>query len=354
MPAQTPIEFSGGDIIKSLLALFAAVFFCAALFLSGAVTATAVSSALSVCLDSFLPSLFPFMIIASFLSLSGAIRLICRPLYPVMRLLSLPKQTADLWVSSFIGGYPAGAACLCGLYDIGTVSRDDAERLLPCLVNPGPAFILLVVGQGVFGSVRLGAALLLSQAVTSLLLCALCGRNSEGSRDEPVSHPLPFDGAFVEAVSRSAAAMIDIFAFVIAFAVITGLLTAFFPFLSPLCMIFEVTLGCQSCGQFSNALYLAAFLIGFGGLSVCFQVLAISRRTGLVPKRFWSIRLLSGIINAVIARVIMLFLPGWAEICSVSFGSRPIASYSADRLLGGLCFCAMLLITMKKLEPNEG
>ena len=79
-------------------------------------------------------------------------------------------------------GLSGGARTAIALYENGQCSRAEAERLLAFCNNSGPAFILGVVGTGVFGS---GAAGLLP-------LSGPCGRLPAGGGAVPL---LPLPGA---------------------------------------------------------------------------------------------------------------------------------------------------------------
>jgi hypothetical protein len=55
-----------------------------------------------------------------------------------------------------IGGFPTGARTLSAMVGAGKMRRQDAERMLAFCVNPGPAFVLVAVGQKMFGSPQIG------------------------------------------------------------------------------------------------------------------------------------------------------------------------------------------------------
>lgn len=263
------------------------------------------------------------------------------------------KDTVGLWLSSFIGGYPSGAVSLCQMAEEGLISESRAEKLLPYLINPGPAFLLLVVGKGVFGSIKAGLVLLLSQAVSSFLLTALSDSGFEKPRSAYDREFLPAERAFVNAVSKSAAAMLEIFAYISAFGFISDSLTAFLPHGKLIALPLEVTLGCKSAVNFPQAFSIAAFLIGFGGFSVCFQVLSIASKSGIKPIFFWRKRFFAGILNMLFAKAVAKLLLTETALCYANSFSQPIAIWSVNRLLGAFCICAMLLLTMQKLDFSQ-
>ena len=294
------------------------------------------------------------MIAVSFLSLSGGLLLPARLLSPLFRLLRLPDALRDVWLASFLGGYPTGAHTLATLAQQGLLPREQAGRMLRCCVNPGPAFLVLAVGQSMLGSRQIGGLLLLSQGISSLLLCALLCRGGgfrNGSGDSAPARRLDsLSDAFVTAVSGASAAILTVFAFVLAFSAVFSLLDAFDPRLKPLAAVLEVTLGCATAAELGGktGLLLAAFFLGFGGFSVGFQVLALARQASIPTKGFWSARLLGGLLNAGVFRLLLFF--DKTAVATLAAHAPPVAVYSSDRLLGAVCIAAMLLISLKKLE----
>ena len=305
-----------------------------------------------ICLDVLLPSIFPFMIVTSFLSLSGALSLPGKLLQPLFGILGAEKPLAEVWLSSFIGGYPTGAHTLSVMVQQGLLPRKQAERFLRCCVNPGPAFLVLAVGQGMLGSRHIGFLLLLSQLVSSILLCALlCRKNRDSQVDMTVKQPKSISDAFVTAVSGSSGAMINIFAYVLVFAVLLSLLNSYDKRIILVAASFEVTLGCATAAQLGGkaGLLLTAFFIGFGGFSVGFQALSLARQAQIMPTGFWRARLFSGLINAAVFWTILFF--DKTAILTMTTNAPPMAVWSVDRLLGAACISAMLLLSFKKIEP---
>lgn len=337
--------------MKRLLAGLLGLAAIAALFMNAPATAQGMAEGLRLCTQVLLPSLLPFMIVVSFLSLSGGLLLPARLLSPLFRLLRLPNALRDVWLASFLGGYPTGAHTLGTLVQQGLLPREQAGKMLRCCLNPGPAFLVLAVGQSMLGSRQIGGLLLLSQAISSLLLCALLCRGAKrGDGGAPAKRLDSLSDAFVAAVSGASAAMLTVFAFVLAFSVVFSLLDAFDPRLKPLAAILEVTLGCAAAAELGGktGLLLVAFFLGFGGFSVGFQVLALARQASIPTKGFWSARLLGGLLNAGVFRLLLFF--DKTAVSTLATRTPPVAVYSSDRLLGAVCIAAMLLISLKKLE----
>ena len=68
------------------------------------------------------------------------------------RLLRLPDAAAPVLLASMIGGDPTGAQAVLSFTEAGRLEAQDASRLLRCSVNAGPAFVVIAVGERMFGS----------------------------------------------------------------------------------------------------------------------------------------------------------------------------------------------------------
>lgn len=136
------------------------------------------SDGLEICIKTVIPSLFPFFFLSALLqnALSNQGVSILRPLGKMCR---IPSGAEHLLLIGLIGGYPVGAQAVTAAYENGSLSRNDAERMLGFCSNAGPAFL--------FGML---SPLWHDQAMVWILwgiqiLCALCtgillpGRSTE-------------------------------------------------------------------------------------------------------------------------------------------------------------------------------
>ena len=134
----------------------------------------AARSGLALCGNVIIPSLFPFFVLSSLVVDLGLAGYLGRLLERVMRpLFRVNGACASALALGFIGGYPVGARTAISLYQSGMCSRTEAQRLLAFCNNSGPAFILGVVGAGVFASSRVGVLLCLAHALASVCVGVL-------------------------------------------------------------------------------------------------------------------------------------------------------------------------------------
>ena len=302
----------------------------------------AARNGLELCGNVIIPSLFPFFVLSSLVVDLGLAGYLGRLLEKLMRpLFRVNGACASALALGFIGGYPVGARTAISLYQNGMCSRTEAQRLLAFCNNSGPAFILGVVGAGVFASSRAGVLLCLAHALASVCVGILFrfypgdGKDRRGreGRAAPQFRARRFTAVFTGAVKNSFLSTLNICAFVIFFTVVLQMLvtTGVLPgiarllglLLSPLGLteewarrlltgLVEISSGVWTLtgeGTFSGRLTMAAFLLGWAGLSVHCQVLSFLGDSGLSAKTYLAGKLLHGGLSAVFVALLVRFLP---------------------------------------------
>ena len=303
---------------------------------------------LLLCFNVIVPSLFPFFVLSSLVVDLGLAAYLGRTLEGLMRpLFRVSGSCAAAVALGFIGGYPVGARTALQLYQQGLCTKTEAERLLAFCNNSGPAFILGVVGAGVFGDSRVGLLLYLTHAVASLLVGLLFRfYGGTGEKAAPRSRPKPiqavsFPAAFTGAVSRSLQSTLNICAFVVFFAVVLRLLTAY-GVLSAVASLLslrgfegewarrlvagllELSSGVASLrggAELSGRVSMAAFMLGWAGLSVHCQVLSFLVDSGLSARAYLMGKLCHGLIAAGLTYGVTRLFPL----------SAPVADYLAEQ-----------------------
>ena len=348
----------------------------------------AAKSGLALCYNVIIPSLFPFFVLSSLVVELGLAGYLGRLLEGLMRpLFHVSGACASAFALGFIGGYPVGAKTAISLYENGMCTKTEAERLLAFCNNSGPAFILGAVGAGVFGSGKAGIALYLCHMAASLLVGLLFrfyrpgdGPSSPrrmGERFQAVS----FSAAFPRAVTGAMASSLNICAFILCFSVVVrlltlsglldgaaGLLSALPPPLRLsqewsrrlLVGALELSSGVYSLtgGSLTGRLSMAAFMLGWAGVSVHLQVLAFLGDSGLSMRTYLTGKLLHGGLSALLMGALA---PRLAPALSVSTclaqQTEAIAGQEALRALAlsaaaawvlWLCFLALAAFPGKK------
>ena len=278
--------------LRGAAALLFPVFFGAALLFFPDVSATAAREGVTLCLQTVLPSLFPFFVLSSLLVQSDVPRLLSRAMAGVMYpLFGVSGAGASALILGLLGGYPVGARTVAELYGRGEIGQEESEHLLAFCNNSGPGFFLGVCGTAVFSSARAGMYLYLIHVGAALVTGVLLRRDLGLPRRKAVSRQrAPFDLA--AAVQGSFAAVGSVSAFVIFFMVLLRLLSlvpalAALPPL-PRAALFgfvEMTNGVNALPATRAGFVLCAAIMNWGGLSVQAQTRALLAGSALSARR---------------------------------------------------------------------
>ena len=335
--------------VRDALAILALALATAGLVAAPGEAITGAKDGLTLCFNVIVPSLFPFFVLSSLVVDLGLAAYLGRALEGLMRpLFRVSGSCAAAVALGFIGGYPVGARTALQLFQQGLCTKTEAERLLSFCNNSGPAFILGVVGAGVFGDSRVGLLLYLTHALASLIVGLLfrfyggrdARQSSRSSRAKPI-HAVTVPAAFTGAVTRSLQSTLNICAFVVFFSVVLQLLTAYgvFTALARLLALagfqaewarrlvaglLELSSGVSSLrgeAQLMGRVSMAAFMLGWAGLSVHCQVLSFLVDSGLSARTYLAGKLCHGLIAAGLTWCLTRLFPL----------SAPVADYLAEQ-----------------------
>ena len=309
---------------KHALPLVLGLALLAALVTNAPEAADACREGLGVCARLLIPSLFPFFVLSGFLNRLGLPGLLGRLLAPAaMRLFGVSGAGASALLIGLTGGYPAGAAYIGDMARQGSVSPREAERLLAFCNNSGPAFIVGAVGVGVLGSAKLGLLLYLIHVLAALLTGLLFRGKRPCAEIQPVFlESMDPSLALTESVRQAVTAMLSVCGFALCFTVLLavldgrgtlsllcGVIAARFRFeprfvRAMLTGFFELGSGAaamQGLHPCRESFALAAFLLGWGGLSVHFQTLGVLRGSNVKGALHMAGRLMSAGFAALMA-----------------------------------------------------
>lgn len=272
----------------------------------------AAREALALCLETVIPSLFPFMVLSSLCIRCGQADALGRRLSGLMRpLFGLSGAGGGALALGLVGGYPVGARTAAELVRSGTLKRDEGERLLAFCNNAGPGFILGVCGGAVFQSGRAGAWLYLTHVLGALLTGMLLRGGAASPlppRKAPKAMPqkVSMGEAMGEAVRGACASMASVCGFVVVFYVLLRLsapLTDALPALprAALTGVLELTSGALALPNSRGGFVLCAALLGWGGLSVHAQSRAMLLGSGLRGTYLLRGKLLHALLSAAAA-----------------------------------------------------
>ena len=233
-----------------------------------------------LCLRTLIPGLFPFFVLSGMLA------------------ASLPG--GGLALAGILGGYPVGARNAAEGYRNGQLSKEDAERMALLFNCPGPSFIFGVAGQMFTPgrTVLLWAVYLSNVAILWLLLpksrCTTKGKTV----------------TLTESMHNALGAMACVCGWVVLMRTVLAVLDRWVLWLLPnwgqaaLSGLLELTNGTVMLGAVEENLrfVLASGTLGFGGICVSMQTMAVSR--GLSMKRYFPGKIFQGCVCTILSALL--------------------------------------------------
>ena len=255
-------------------------------------TISAMSLGMKLCVNTVIPSLFPFMVLSELFVSSGAARFFGKLFgAPLSKLFGVSDEGSIVWLLSIFCGFPIGVRSAISLYERGRISHGELEHLCAFCNGPSSAFLISAVGSSLFGSKRFGILLYAAHIISSFFI-GVCSRfyfSGKGREYCSVNNQTrkideKFSVCFSRAVTSSASSMLFICAFVIFFSALTGFLRIICSALNVSVLLqtlmfgfFEMTGGAVYACQLPPYLAVAtvAAITGWSGLSVHFQLIGI-------------------------------------------------------------------------------
>ena len=332
--------------LKQVIVVAVSVFLSIFILIMSSKVRQGVSDSIDLCVSSVVPSLFLFTVVANFMVNIGLCEFLSRPLHRFSKFVfNLSGDEFCIFLLSLISGYPVGATLILKMLKLGQISKQRAESLMRFCISAGPAFILIAVGEVALGHRSDGYRLLLAHTLSSVLICFFYGLFSRFKKCDSTTPnfktlaltPQPTVAeSFVTSAIDASKAMLSVCSFVIIFGALGRLIATDTPFLSPFSVnllrgLVEVTNGVQLFGR--GRLSLIAFLLGFGSISVHFQVLSI---LSPIKCRYWPLllsRLLHGGSSAIIIMVLEIISPRYIDtitspVGKVSQNGNPLAIFA--------------------------
>ncbi len=372
---------------KKLVAAALSLLFMLLLILIPAPALSGARRGLSLCGETIIPSLFPFLVLSTFIIGSGLADSCGRLFEPVTRrVFRLPGCAGTALILGAIGGYPVGASAVAQLSKSGSLSKRQSEGLLCFAINSSPAFIIGAVGSGFLGSTQAGILLYIAHLAASFSIGLIMSLGTKGAvgklRGETARINSGagggFSSTFVTAVTNSAQSIIIISAFVVLFSSInslmdytgvtrliagaaSGLLPT--PAADPqfynrvLAGILEVTNGCAAAAGSAGlpAVLLSAAMLGFCGLSVQFQVISMIKEAGLSARLFIITRFLHMALSILFAWVLFSVFPQAVpvqrSVAVIALNQSGLAAsfHGAPAVCAMLFICIILLLSLAQV-----
>lgn len=290
-------------------------------------TKTALSGAaqgITICLQTLIPSLFPFLFLSVFLTSSLLGRSI-RMLRPIGRLLRIPSGAESILLIGMLGGYPIGAQCVAQAVRSGSISRENGKRMLAFCSNAGPAF-LFGIGSRLFKEVWMCWTLWAIHIIAALLVGIL----TPGGDTRPTTLTVKASPGASAGLRQALQIMATVCGWVVLFRVLLAFCQRWFLWLLPIWSqllisgLLELANGCCALAQIEDVtlrFMLCSVFLGFGGLCVTMQTFSVC--DGIDSAWYLPGKLLQTVFSILIASMVIsreMALPGAMAIAVLCGG----------------------------------
>ena len=355
--------------LKNTLTFLMSFCFLMLLLLFPSAAAEGITGGLGYAFEILVPSLFPYMVLSSFIMRTRAERVIGKAAAPITRaVFNLPSGCASGIILSLVGGFPVGAKCVQLLYAKGVITSQQAERMMLFCVCSGPAFLITAVGAVMLRNPGAGIVLYASQAASCIIIGAILGiisrRKSDSCNEKKNSISVQSQEdsiitSLIQASTDGAYSIISMTALVLIFSLFVNILgssgftdafssgLSFFG-VSPrtaktvLPIILEVTGACKAVCDSSMPLWYFSLAAGFGGLCVHFQIFDILKDVPIRRGRYLIFRVINAVLSSLIAYIVCRFYSPTAETFTVFGGQQ--AELSATTAAGSAVLVIMSVV----------
>lgn len=286
---------------------------------------------------SIVPSMFPFFVATELLSYTNIIHILGKLLNKIMKpIFNVPGIGSFALIMGIISGYPIGAKIVSNFKEKGLCTNVECERLLSFTNNSGPLFIIGTVGISMFSSQEIGFKLFIIHVLSCLLVGFLfrwwkkpVGASLVSTRSNKIQTNKLETISFYNlgeilslSIQSAIKSILIIGGFVVLFSVIVSMLFSsqllgiLANFINPLLQFFniptsfsnsiivgliEVTNGLKMTAipNSNFSIIICSFLLGFGGISIFFQVLSITSKAKISIKPYIIGKFLQACFSAI-------------------------------------------------------
>ena len=344
--------------LNELLFNFLGLLFIAMILIYPERCINAAKDGLNISLYVIVPSLFPFMVISSYIV--NALILpdfICKP---TGRFLGLNPNCSVPFLLGLISGYPIGAILTADAVKKKKITVQEGNHLLPLCNASGPLFTVGVVGGGMLGSYTFGYALYAIHILSILIVCLLVRRYAPSSSFHTTKQEHS-KGSFVSSIEKSVKSILNVCGLIIFFGVvceilkISGLPENLFPYPPLLYGILEITNGINRVVLSDCSLQLKMSLIsalcGFSGICIFLQAQCAVKGSGLSLKKYLAYKIAIAAVAFVLTWLLFPYIP----VAEETFSDASTAVFSANYLaFSYICIIlfSIIVCTARKIKGH--
>lgn len=328
--------------------------------------------AMRICYELIIPTLFPFFVCSSLLVYSGFGSVLARCFKGMMRpLFNVAPPGAAAFVLGIISGYPLGALTAAQLYQCSALSKSEAERLLSFCSNSGPLFIIGSIGVSLYGKPAYGAALYAIHIISSIAVGIMFrGYGKKKHTSPPMelkTEDMPLTEVFSSSLRKSVESILTVCFSIIFFSALSRTLLSIHPLppildaaVSGLC---EFSTGVLKISILDKSLYekliLTSLIVGFSGIGVHLQVMAVTSGSGLSLKPYLLGKLLHGAVSAALTAAVFAVIKPAASVFSPAVitlsasGAVSVSLLAAGGAAAAAPLCAVCILKAARKTKRQ-
>ena len=286
------------NIIKSLIIITLFIL----IYLKKEIVVISVINSIDLFNKAIFPSIFPIMIISDLILSTNIINYISNTIGIFFsKVFKLSKYSGYVFTMSMISGTPSCAKYLKDLLDNNSITKKEAEKLLPMVILYNPLLIISLTSYLTFYD----SCLVIILNIIINLIIGLINRNYKIEIKSNKLIPKKFN--LVESINNALNALISIFGIITTFNILNNLLPIKHPLITG---ILEITNGLSLVNEintsYQNKLLYTGILLSFSGLSIITQIKSIFKKDTLDYSLFYKSRIIHLILTLILYYLIFL------------------------------------------------
>lgn len=294
--------------IINLLVILSFLLILIEVFTHKLLVASTISYSLHLWVTTLIPTMFPFFVISDVLIHYHITNYIPNFLKKnFCKLFHVSENVVSIFFLSCISGFPSNARNTRNYFDLGLISKKEAEHVLMFTHFSNPLFILSTVAIFFFHREDYGYLILISHWLGNIMIGLLFRNFNTPSTDYKLKEEKSqsFSQIFIHAIRTSIDTLLLILGTLTAFLIFSSLIIQTFSlpvyFSTILKGVLEITMGLKEL----SLLYLpdvykvviATMFLSFGGLSVHLQVLSQIADSDISYQPFFVARIIHALIS---------------------------------------------------------
>lgn len=300
-------------IISLIILLFSCLIYKTLVF-------NTISYSLNIWVNTLIPSMFPFFVIADILINYGITNYIPNFITNILcKFFNISKTCASIFLLSLISGFPSSARNIKNYYKKGFLSLEEANHILLFTHFSNPMFILSTVAVFFLNNAKYGYVILLAHYLGNFIIGILIRNkstidNKNYTKEKYICQN--FSKVLINSIKSSIDTLLLILGTLTSFLIVSSFVIEFFNF--PLYAgailkgILEITMGLKSLSLLNISdiykVVISTMFISFGGLSVHLQVISQIVDTDIKYIKFFVVRIYHAIISGILSYLFFFLL----------------------------------------------